>query len=252
MIRKIRKGRIVISAIILMIVIAAIAITDYLSFTMPADEAAMTAMKSTPQVIVRETDETITFTPLADEPVTGLIYYPGGRVEPQSFAYAASKIASRGFLVIIQKMPFNLAMLGKDRGYQLTEQHEKIENWYLSGFSLGGVSACMSLSEEKAPFLGLILYASYTTKEYDLAGSGLRVLSVTGSNDGLSTVDKIEKNKEYLPPGTIFHEIDGGNHTQFAVYGNGELQKGDYEASIDRMEQQDIVVAETVKFLSED
>lgn len=249
--KKVSKGKIVIFSIILVIVIAAIAIADYLNYTMPADKQAVAAMESTPQVMVVETNETITFTPLAAEPVTGLIYYPGGRVEPQSFAYAASEIAFRGFLVIIQKMPFNLAMLGKDRGYQLTEQHEKIENWYLSGFSLGGITACMSLSEKNTPFSGLILYASYTTKEYDLSGSGLRVLSVTGSNDGLSTVDKIENSKEYLPPGTIFYEIDGGNHTQFAVYGNGELQKGDHEASIDRMEQQDIVVAETVKFLNE-
>lgn len=146
-------------------------------------------------------------------------------------------------------MPFNLAMFGKDKAYDIIQEYDTIESWYLSGFSLGGISACMALSQDATPFDGLILYASYTTKDYDLSSTNLRVLSISGTNDGLATPEKIENGKIYLPKDTIFYEIEGGNHTQNAIYGEGKLQKGDYPASLDRMEQQNSIIQKTVEFL---
>lgn len=222
----------------------------YLSFSMAADEEAIAAMATTNEVLVEEKDDTIVFKPVNIVAKTALIYYPGGQVEPESFAYGAREIAKKGYLVVIQRMPFNLAMFGKDKGYEITKDYTEIENWYISGFSLGGVSAAMLLSDEAAPFKGLILYASYTTDSYNLANSNLKVLSISGSNDGLATPEKIESSKEFLPKDTEFYEIQGGNHTQFAIYGEGQIQEGDNEAGITRLKQQDIIVEKTVEFLS--
>lgn len=248
---KSNKLKIIIGTLILLLLICIVGVVRYLNFSLPADEQAVMAMTSTSLVKVEDTENTISFMPTDKVPTTGLIYYPGGQVEPESFAYAAREIASKGYLVVIQKMPFNLAMFGKDKAYDIVEQYQDIDNWYLSGFSLGGISACMALSQDATPFDGLILYASYTTKDYDLSNSNLKVLSINGSNDGLATPEDIEKGKPYLPKDTIFYTIEGGNHTQNAIYGEGNLQKGDNPASIDRMEQQDIIIEKTVEFMSQ-
>lgn len=247
---KSNKFKIIVGTITLLLLICTVGVMGYLNICLPADEQAVMAMSSTSLVKVEDTDDTISFIPTDKNPTTGLIYYPGGQVEPESFAYAAREIAAKGYLVVIQKMPFNLAMFGKDKAYNIIEEYQDIDSWYLSGFSLGGVSACMALAQDATPFDGLILYASYTTKDYDLSDSNLRVLSMNGSNDGLATPEKIENGKMYLPEDTIFYTIEGGNHTQNAIYGEGKLQKGDNPASIDRMEQQNIIIEKTVEFMS--
>ena len=68
---------------------------------------ALNALESTSQVIV-EQDDWIVFSPDEDTAKTGLIFYPGGRVDPRSYAPAAHEIAAQGYQTIIVPMPFNL------------------------------------------------------------------------------------------------------------------------------------------------
>lgn len=224
---------------------------SYLHTYLPADEEAVSCLTSSSQIRVEDTEDRIIFEPIETTYDTALIYYPGGKVEPESFAYAADQIAREGFLVLIEKMPYNLAIFDTNVAKETYLLYPEIKHWYLSGFSLGGTSACMTLSKGVEPFEGLILYASYTTENYDLSDCDLRVLSLSGTSDGLATPEKIEAGKAYLPLDTEYVEIEGGNHTQFAVYGGGEIQKGDQEAGIDRAKQQDKVIDETVRFLKE-
>ncbi len=247
---KYTKKKILVSVLILLLLIAIVGVVNYLSFSLSADEEARNAMTSTSEVMVEQIGNTIVFTPTDTSPTIGYIYYPGGQVEPESFAYAAREIAKSGIKVIIQKMPFNLAILGKDRAFSVIETYTDIERWYIGGFSLGGVCSCMVASKNPDIFEGVILYASYTTKNYSLVDSELKVLSISGGNDGLATPEKIENGKFYLPDDTKYIQIEGGNHTQFAIYGGGNLQKGDNEAAISRMEQQKIVIDETVAFIN--
>ncbi|MBA4688993.1 MAG: alpha/beta hydrolase [Candidatus Galacturonibacter soehngenii] len=243
------NGKRIILLISVIVFILLIGVIKYLTFSLPANEEALLAMKSTSEVTVEEIGSTIVFTPTKTLPTKGYIYYPGGQVEPESFAYAASEIAKSGIMVVIQKMPFNLAMFGYNRGFQVIDTYESIEQWYIGGFSLGGVSACMAAFKQPEPFRGVILYASYTTKGYPLTDLNLEVLSLSGSNDGLATKDKIEKAKPYLPKDTTYLEIEGGNHTQMAIYGGDNLQKGDNKAEISRMEQQKILIEKTTDFI---
>ena len=79
---------------------------------------------------------------------------------------------------------------------------------------------------------------------HDISDSGLKVLSLYGSNDGVLSMDKYQKNKKKLPPvgkGLTEIIIDGGNHSQFASYG---AQKGDYMANVTTDEQQRITADE--------
>lgn len=73
----------------------------------------------------------------------------------------------------------------------------------------------------------LVLFASYCAA--DLSRSGLPVLSVAGSEDGLSTPADIAEAAHLLPQGAEFVEISGASHASFGDYGP---QAGDGRASI--------------------
>lgn len=61
---------------------------------------ALAALESDAQVHV-ETDPCLMFRPTNQDPTTGLILYPGGRVDPRAYAPAARALAEEGHLVII-------------------------------------------------------------------------------------------------------------------------------------------------------
>ena len=85
-------------------------------------------------------------------------------------------------------------------------------------------------------FSGLALLAAYADKADAISEKTLPVLSVSANQDGLSTPDKIEKAKQYLPDQTKFVVIQGGNHAQFGHYG---AQDKDGTATIERDVQQE-------------
>lgn len=241
----------VLLALALVVNILVYVILGYLSICAPADQEALLAMQSDEQVQVIETQKEISFTPLQEEIKGGLIYYPGAQVAPQAFAYAARNISEEGYVVCIAKMPFQLAIFGIGRADEIVAAHPEVENWAISGFSLGGVAACMNLAGGQDRIDTLILYASYPSEGSDLSNTQIHVLSLSGENDGLATPDKIQAAKKFLPQNTTYIQIPGANHTGFALYGGDNLQKGDHPAEITKMEQQQIVIEETVRFLNE-
>ncbi|MBK5107042.1 MAG: hypothetical protein JJE12_02885, partial [Anaerolineales bacterium] len=76
--------------------------------TYPARMVALTAIESTDRVTITQ-DKWIVFEP-DKETETGLIFYPGGLVEPTAYAPILHQIAEKGVLVIITPMPLNLAI----------------------------------------------------------------------------------------------------------------------------------------------
>lgn len=166
----------------------------------------------------------------------GLIFYPGGLVEYESYFPLLLHCAENGITCYIVEMPLNLAFMNKKAGEKIVALHPEIKHWYMAGHSLGGAFAAEFISKHTASFDGLILLAAYSTN--DLSASGLRVLSIYGSNDKVLQMDKYQDNKKNLPPvgkGLTEIIIDGGNHAGFASYGP---QKGDGEADISAEEQQ--------------
>lgn len=167
---------------------------------------------------------------------TGIIFYPGGLVEYESYFTLLIHCAEKGINCYIAQMPLNFAFMDKKAGEKILALHPEIEHWYMAGHSLGGAVAASFVSEHTEAFDGLILLAAYSTN--DLSASGLRVLSIYGSNDKILQMDNYQKNKKNLPSvgkGLTEIIIDGGNHAGFASYGP---QEGDGEAEISAEEQQ--------------
>ena len=71
----------------------------------------------------------------------GLIYYPGGLVDPEAYAVTAQGIADAGYLVVIPKMPLNLAFTGINRADGIRPDLPEIESSVIGLHSLGGEMA---------------------------------------------------------------------------------------------------------------
>ena len=193
-----------------------------------------------------DADGTLVFTPAGSDPATGLIIYPGGRVDPAAYAPLAREIAAQGFLVAIVPMPLNLAVLGPDRALEVIDAFPEITTWAIGGHSLGGAMAANFAAGHPGLVEGLALWAAYPAAADDLSGQELVVSSVYGTNDGLTSLEDIRDSEALLPPDTRWTEIQGGNHAQFGWYGP---QSGDNPADISREDQQAQIVQATLEML---
>lgn len=212
--------------IITIIFIASFFITSYGPSTQ-----AMANLKDSTLVDVT-VDNFISFAPENTAATTGLIIYPGAKVEPEAYAPLANKIAQAGYEVIITPMPLNFAIFDSNAADEVISKFPNIKNWVISGHSLGGVMAAKYASEN-SNIKGVIFYASYPQGD-ELKDSNIEVTSIYGSLDGVANLDKIVGSKDLLPTSTTFVEIIGGNHAQFGSYGD---QSGDNAAEISVDEQ---------------
>jgi hypothetical protein len=205
---------------------------------------ALQALQSDSDVTVT-TDGLLVFRPASVNSETGVIIYPGGRIDPRSYAPAAHALARQGYLAVIVPMPLNLAVLAPDRANSVIDAYPEIEFWAVGGHSLGGAMAAdYILSSGSAE--ALFLWASYPSSNTDLSSEDVIVTSVYGSLDGLASPDEVLSAADLLPVDTIWVEITGGNHGQFGWYGD---QPGDNPAAISREQQQSILVQATANVL---
>jgi hypothetical protein len=207
---------------------------------------ALAAMETRDGVRFEDVDGWLVFEPTGSEPATGLIFYPGGRVDPRAYAPHVSDIAGQGFTVVIVPMPLNLAIFGLNRADQVMAAFPDIEIWAIGGHSLGGAMGAEYVRANPEQVSGLVLWASFPGGNNDLSAAATPILSIYASNDGLATLEDIADSRARLPLSTTFVEISGGNHAGFGWYGP---QNGDGQASLSKPEQQDLIVQATVTFL---
>jgi hypothetical protein len=207
--------------------------------------AALEALQSDADVRV-ESEPWLIFWPAAGDPKTGLILYPGGRVDARAYAPLAREIASGGHLVVIVPMPLNLAVLAPGRAERVMEAYPQIVFWAVGGHSLGGAMAANFAYTHPRETDGLALWAAYPAEGNSLYGLDLAAVSISATLDGLATPAKIEATRHLLPADTDWVVIEGGNHAGFGSYGE---QAGDLPAQISRAEQQRQVVQATLALL---
>lgn len=223
---KVLKGTAIFLAVVTLLCCVGIVIfaADYYHTQPPALEA----MAST-DLIVTNDDGLAVFAP--DHTTTGLIFYPGGKVEYTAYAPLMEALAKEGILCVIPQMPLNFAFMDMNAAADILPLFPQIETWYIGGHSLGG-SMAASYAAKSDRFTGLILLATYSTA--DLTHSGLEVLSIYGTEDGVLNMESYAEHFSDLPADTIEYVIEGGNHAQFGSYG---AQDGDGIATITADEQ---------------
>ncbi|GAB3128264.1 alpha/beta hydrolase [Glaciibacter psychrotolerans] len=210
---------------------------------MQATDASVASVKANPAVTVTEHDNAVVMSPTGRASGVGLVFIPGAKVAPEAYLYKLSAaVSEEGMTVVITKPILNLAFFDQRPLSSFTDDTQGITTWYVGGHSLGGVRACQYA--EQPEIHGLILFGSYCAN--DLAHTDIRVLSISGSDDGLSTPQKVADAAHLLPADSTFTEIDGANHARFGNYG---VQAGDGTATISDARVREIIAAQLAQFL---
>lgn len=171
----------------------------------------------------------------------GVIFYPGGKVEPDAYLQNLSFIAlTTNSSVYIAKMPFNLAIFGINAAETIINNEKEIEVWFLGGHSMGGAMACEYAASNPSKIVGLFLMGSYCNRS--ISEVGFKVLSISGENDGLLPKAEVEQYSPNLPSNKTITFIQGMTHAQFGDYG---LQSGDGKATITN-DEADIQIVTTM------
>ena len=233
-----------------LLVVLVVALTGFLIWAStplgPMPEA-LAALRSGPDVEVQQGQgEQIVFRPVGRAPAAGFVFYPGGRVDPRSYAPPARAIAREGYLVVIVPMPLNFAIFGAGRASGVIAAHPTVPAWAIGGHSLGGAMAAQYANRHPQTVRALALWAAYPAGSEDLSARPLEVISVYGTADGVATPQEVLDGRPRLPAGAGFVAIEGGIHAYFGWYGP---QPGDGTASISREAQQAQTVAATLGLL---
>ena len=154
---------------------------------------------------------------------TGILFYPGAKVEAEAYLPLLDQLRDQGFTCFLIHMPANMAIFDADAALDVIAAHPEISHWYLAGHSMGGAMASSCAADNPDTIDGLILLGAYLYGDYPPADT----LTIYGSLNE-SVAEKIDYTDNVLV-------IDGGNHAQFGNYGP---QKGDPAAAISASDQQ--------------
>jgi len=249
-VRIIRKLLILAGIVLVVVLASGAAVWTVLNSHNAARPEATAALSADARVAVSRIpgEDWYVFTPTATAPDTGFIVYPGGFVDPVAYAPVAREIAARGYLVVLDPMPLNLAVTAAESADAIVTAFPDIRAWAIGGHSLGGAMAAEYVRNNPGVMDGLALWAAYPAANTDLSAMPLDVVVLYGDADGLAAVEEVRGGAPRLPADTRFLLIHGANHTQFGAYGEG-LQRGDTPATISRDEQRAAVVTATVAML---
>ena len=230
--------RLILCIMVVIIVVLLTAMLIYLERYYHADASAYDYLKSSRNVTVTETKDGYLFDGPGED--TCVVFYPGGKVEEESYAPLLYELAERGEDTFLLKLPFRLAVFDMDAAEDVMSQYS-YDHWLLSGHSLGGVAASSYTAKHAEDVDGLVLLASYPTKQIP---DEVRMLSIYGSEDQVLNQESYQESKELWPVDAQEIVIEGGNHAQYGNYG---AQKGDGQASISADEQQAEVVRDILE-----
>jgi len=220
-----RRIRSVLLALLAVVVLLAVAFLFYANLVMRGERQQALLAWENDDITITSTDQSIVMEPVAGATGEGLLFIPGAKVDPYAYLYKLSGVVESGVTVVITKPTLNLAFFDFRTLDDFAVDAPGVDEWFVGGHSLGGVKACMLADSPEVA--GLVLFGSYCAN--DLSGSDLRVLSIVGSDDGLSTPEKVSSAAGELPASTEYVTIEGSNHARFGDYGD---QAGDGEATI--------------------
>ena len=212
-------------------------------------------LESDSKVAVAETSRFISFRPNASSQPVGLIFFPGGMVQPEAYAPMLRTIAEQGYSIFIVKLPFGSAPLKSqeadviNQALEIISANELIQHWFVGGHSRGAAIASRFAYAHSASFDGLILIGTSHPKEqaFDLSNTTFTVTKIYATNDGLASPDEVKDNAIYLPANTTWVLIEGGNHSQFGYFGKLLF---DNPATLSREQQQELTIEAILSALS--
>jgi len=197
-----------------------------------------------------EDKESYLFTPIADEPVTGLILYPEGNLDVRLYAPLAQMIAREDYQVTFLSRRFEREKdfeAEADRMNIVIASHPGIENWIVGGLTWSSVLPVDFALKNTDKVDAVILLASRLDQETSLEETDLPVLYIYGTRDD-ENEDLLNAQAPFLPAHTVYGKIKGGNRLQYGY--TGPMPR-DVAANISVDEQQRAAANYIIAFLGE-
>lgn len=180
---------------------------------MGAEPGPLADVRANSAITVEDAEQGIVLSPAEGESDRGLVFTPGAKVDPWAYAAILQGLAENGTTVVITRPWLNLAFFDPRGLDAFTSAAPDVDVWSVGGHSLGGVRACQLAADADV----LVLFGSYCAN--DLSETDLPVLSLAGSEDGLSTPEKVEAARDQLPADAEMVQIPGASHASFGDYG---------------------------------
>lgn len=241
-----RIKRIIIGLVIVLLTIIAIWGIQWATYARPPLSESIVAMESDDLVTITH-DPWLTFTPKDNSLATGLIFYPGGRVDPRSYSTLAREIAEEGYMVVIPKMPINMAVFAPNIADKIIAFHNDLDHWAIGGHSVGGTMAVRFTDKNPEKIEGLAIWASYPAKSNNISDMDIPVVSIYGSREETVTDISVGKRAHLLPDDTHYIRIEGGDHHQFGSY---QIKPKNHLATISRESQHHQIIQATLALLA--
>ncbi len=183
----------------------------------------------------------------SDGSTQGIIYYPGGLVDPRSYAGFAKLLSEQSDSYVFVTQPlFNLAITDINKAKRIIQDYPLVTSWWIGGHSLGGSSAAFYGINEVESLQGIFFLASYSTAQADFSSTSLPMLSIIGDQDQILDNVTYQQSLIYFSSQLTTYTVQGGNHSQFGDYG---LQRGDGAASLSRFAQHELVVEQLILWM---
>ncbi|MSO48355.1 MAG: hypothetical protein EXQ49_00390 [Acidobacteria bacterium] len=231
-----------------------LAFTAWLVWNMQAHGVPTAVRESTALVSVREGDGATVFMPegaAADR--AGLVFLPGGGVDPAAYLPFVRAVADAGWPGALVRLPWRMAF---SEGAQI-EVWRRVtvvrRSWgvsrpiVLGGHSRGAAMSATFAGRSANDLSGLLLIGTTHPRDEDLSSLTMPVLKIVGTRDCVADAKDSLANLSKLPPHTAWLTIEGANHAQFGYYGS---QLGDCRAEISRESQQQQTLDAVVSWLS--
>lgn len=206
-----------------------------------AETVALDSLESDDAVIVEETYDSIVMTSTSEDRRSGVVFYPGARVDARAYAAILRPLAEEGHQVVIPKVPLGIAFLASGFAGDWAVSNPETE-WVAAGHSLGGVVAAGAVDQVEA----LLLWASFPASDISDV-DGIDVVSIYGTSDAIAVPEDILASAPDLPENIRFVAVEGAIHSYFGDYG---LQPGDGTPGVDRAEAQDEIVAASLDLVN--
>ena len=218
---------------------------QWATYARPPLPEAIEALESDGRVQISN-EPWLAFSPKRSTPITGFIFYPGGRVDPRGYASLMRTIASYGYLVVVPEMPINMAVFNPNVADEIIAHYPAIDHWVIGGHSVGGAMAAQYTHKHPDVIEGLAVWASYPPNIADLSSLEIPVVSIYGSRELRVNDSSVGQRKHLLPEDTLYIRIEGGDHHQFGAY---EINPTDHLATISRESQHEQIIAATLPIL---
>jgi len=235
-------------------IVAGLGFVVFLVWNTQARGVSPTVFRSTSAVRVIDSGALMQFVPAQHARGAGLIFLPGGMIDPDAYAPFLRAVAESGYTAVLIRMPWRTALTEAARKTLwsridgVSRNAQPGRRWVLGGHSRGAALAATYAWEHGAQLAGLVLIGTTHPRVLDLSTSPIPIAKIYGTRDCVADSAKMMSNANRLPLDTRWIRIEGGNHRQFGYYG---YQLGDCSATISRAAQHGLTTRAVTAFLKE-